>query len=59
MRRAGGILASAFCAGRAKHQFLQKTAAVGAVGASQLRFLHSSDGPKGPATPQVLALSFK
>ncbi len=53
MRRAGGILRSALAASRANQHFLQKSVAVGCVGTSQLRFLQSSDGPKGPAAPQV------
>ena len=53
MRRAGGVLRAIVSAGRSSHGSLQNLAAAGAVGASQLRCLQSSDGPKAPPTPQV------
>ena len=53
MRRAGGVLRAVVSAGRSSHGSLQSFAAAGAVGASQLRCLQSSDGPKAPPTPQV------
>ena len=53
MRRVGGVLRAVVSAARSFPGSLHSFAAAGAVGASQLRCLQSSDGPKAPPTPQV------